>query len=135
MPDPAAAVRAVRAYRMLAEPLVARWPSACLSSRSPWGWPCSLGVFVRTAAIAAAVLLVVFVAAVGSARARGLQIDCGCFGNGGQVAAGETAYPSRSSGTSPCSSPRSRSPGARRPASPSPRTSPSHELKEYTGAR
>ena len=38
-------------------------------------------------------LLVVFLAAVGSAWARGLQIDCGCFGNGGQVAAGETAYP------------------------------------------
>jgi uncharacterized membrane protein YphA (DoxX/SURF4 family) len=52
-----------------------------------------LGVFVRTAAIAAAVLLVVFIGAVGSARARGLQIDCGCFGNGGQVAAGQTAYP------------------------------------------
>jgi uncharacterized membrane protein YphA (DoxX/SURF4 family) len=52
-----------------------------------------LGVFVRTAGIASAVLLVVFIGAVGSAWARGLQIDCGCFGNGGQVAAGETAYP------------------------------------------
>jgi uncharacterized membrane protein YphA (DoxX/SURF4 family) len=51
------------------------------------------GVFVRTAAIAGAVLMVVFVAAVGSAWARGLQIDCGCFGGGGQVAAGRTAYP------------------------------------------
>ena len=51
------------------------------------------GVFVRTAAIAAAVLLVVLICAVGSAWVRGLQIDCGCFGTGGQVAAGETAYP------------------------------------------
>jgi uncharacterized membrane protein YphA (DoxX/SURF4 family) len=52
-----------------------------------------LGVFVRTAALVAAVLLAVFLVGVGSAWARGLQIDCGCFGNGGQVAAGETAYP------------------------------------------
>jgi uncharacterized membrane protein YphA (DoxX/SURF4 family) len=52
------------------------------------------GVFVRTAAIASSVLLVVFLVGVGSAWARGLQIDCGCFGNGGQVAAGDTAYPS-----------------------------------------
>jgi uncharacterized membrane protein YphA (DoxX/SURF4 family) len=52
-----------------------------------------LGVFVRTAAIAAAVLLVVFLVAVGSAWVRGLQIDCGCFGTGGEVAAGQTAYP------------------------------------------
>ncbi|WP_280791045.1 MauE/DoxX family redox-associated membrane protein [Blastococcus sp. CT_GayMR16] len=48
---------------------------------------------MRTAAIAAAVLLVVFLVGVGSAWARGLRIDCGCFGNGGEVAAGETAYP------------------------------------------
>jgi hypothetical protein len=37
--------------------------------------------------------LIVFLVGVRSAWARGLQIDCGCFGNGGQVAAGETAYP------------------------------------------
>ena len=35
-----------------------------------------------------------FLVGVGSAWARGLQIDCGCFGRGGQVAVGETAYPS-----------------------------------------
>jgi hypothetical protein len=51
------------------------------------------GIYVRTAAIAAAVLLVVFLAGVSSAWARGLQIDCGCFGDGGVVPAGETAYP------------------------------------------
>jgi uncharacterized membrane protein YphA (DoxX/SURF4 family) len=50
------------------------------------------GVFVRAAALGSAVLLVVFLAGVASAWARGLQIDCGCFGGGGQVAEADTAY-------------------------------------------
>ena len=36
--------------------------------------------------------MVAFIAAVASAAARGLSIDCGCFGGGGQVAPGQTAY-------------------------------------------
>ena len=93
VPDPAAAVRAVRAYRLLAEPLVGPVAFGLPVLEIAGGLALLLGVFVRTAAVAAAVLLVVFLAAVGSAWARGLQIDCGCFGDGGQVAAGETAYP------------------------------------------
>ena len=93
VPDPAAAVRAVRAYRLLAEPLVAPVAFGLPVIEIAVGVALLAGVFVRTAALASAVLLVVFIAAVASAWARGLQIDCGCFGNGGQVAAGETAYP------------------------------------------
>lgn len=36
--------------------------------------------------------MVVFIAGIVSAWARGLNIDCGCFGTGGPVAPGETAY-------------------------------------------
>ena len=93
VPDPAAAVRAVRAYRLLAEPLVAPVAFGLPVLEIAVGLALLAGVFVRTAAVASAALLVVFVAAVGSAWVRGLQIDCGCFGNGGQVAAGETSYP------------------------------------------
>src|SRR3954466_15114963 len=96
IPDPAAAVRAVRAvraYRLLPEPLVAPVAFGLPVIEIAVGLALLLGVFVRTAAIAAAVLLVVFLVGVGSAWARGLQIDWCCFGNGGQVAAGETAYP------------------------------------------
>jgi len=93
VPDPAAAVRAVRAYRLLAEPLVAPVAFGLPVLEIAVGLALLAGVFVRTAAVASAVLLVVFIAAVGSAWVRGLQIDCGCFGNGGQVAAGETSYP------------------------------------------
>ena len=93
VPDPASAVRAVRAYQLLPEPLVAPVAFGLPVLEIAVGLALLLGVFVRTAAVAAAVLLVVFIGAVGSAWARGLQIDCGCFGNGGQVAAGQTAYP------------------------------------------
>ena len=34
-----------------------------------------------------------FIAAVAQSWARGLTIDCGCFGGGGQVEPGQTAYP------------------------------------------
>src|SRR3954462_7515014 len=93
VPDPAAAVRAVRAYQLLPEPMVAPVAFGLPVVEIAVGLALLLGVFVRTAAVAAAVLLVVFLVGVGSAWARGLQIDCGCFGTGGEVAAGKTAYP------------------------------------------
>ncbi|SOC46652.1 Methylamine utilisation protein MauE [Blastococcus aggregatus] len=93
IPDPAAAVRAVRAYRLLPEPLVEPVAFGLPVLEIAVGLALILGVFVRAAAAAAAVLVLVFLAGVGSAWARGLQIDCGCFGGGGEVAAGSTAYP------------------------------------------
>jgi uncharacterized membrane protein YphA (DoxX/SURF4 family) len=93
LPDPAAAMRAVRAYRLLPEALVGPVAFGLPVLEIAIGLALLAGVFVRTAAIASAVLMTVFLAAVGSAWARGLQIDCGCFGGGGQVAAGQTGYP------------------------------------------
>lgn len=90
--DPQGSVAAVRAYELL--------PAAAATAVG-WGLPFAevliglvllLGIAVRPAAVAAAGLLAVFVAAVASAAARGLSIDCGCFGGGGPVPAGETAY-------------------------------------------
>jgi uncharacterized membrane protein YphA (DoxX/SURF4 family) len=51
-----------------------------------------LGVGTRAVAVLSAVVLLVFVAGVSQAWARGLSIDCGCFGGGGAVAPGSTAY-------------------------------------------
>ena len=93
LPDPAAAVRAVRAYRLLPESLVAPVAFGLPVVEIAVGLALLAGVFVRTAALASAVLLVLFLVGVGSAWARGLQIDCGCFGGGGGVAAADTAYP------------------------------------------
>ena len=50
-----------------------------------------IGLAVRLSAAIAAVLLVLFIAGIVSAWARGLQIDCGCFSKGGDLAAGRTA--------------------------------------------
>ncbi|MGY5885277.1 MauE/DoxX family redox-associated membrane protein [Modestobacter lacusdianchii] len=93
VPDPAAAERAVRAYRLLPEALVSPVAFGLPVLEIAVGLALLAGVFVRTAAIASAALMVVFLVGVGSAWARGLQIDCGCFGGGGEVAAEDTGYP------------------------------------------
>ncbi len=93
LPDPAAAVRAVRAYQLLPESLVAPVAFGLPVLEIAVGLALLAGVFVRTAALASAVLLAVFIAGIAVAWGRGLQIDCGCFGDGGPVAAGQTAYP------------------------------------------
>lgn len=51
-----------------------------------------LGLGVRATAVTSGLLLLVFITGVTQAWARGLAIDCGCFGGGGQVEPGETAY-------------------------------------------
>ena len=51
-----------------------------------------LGVATRSRAIVAGALMTAFVIGVASAWARGLSIDCGCFGGGGEVADGEAHY-------------------------------------------
>ena len=51
-----------------------------------------VGVGTRIVAVMALLLLLVFVAGVSQAWARGLSIDCGCVGGGGAVDPGHTAY-------------------------------------------
>jgi uncharacterized membrane protein YphA (DoxX/SURF4 family) len=48
------------------------------------------GLAVRLVAAISATLLVVYIGGIAAAWARGLQIDCGCFGGGGQLAAGQS---------------------------------------------
>jgi uncharacterized membrane protein YphA (DoxX/SURF4 family) len=52
-----------------------------------------LGLFTRPVAAVAAVLMFAFIVGIAQAWARGLTIDCGCFGGGGQIGAAETRYP------------------------------------------
>jgi len=50
------------------------------------------GLATRYVGAVGAILMVLFIAGIVSAMARGLSIDCGCFGGGGQVDPGETTY-------------------------------------------
>ncbi|GAA1156997.1 MauE/DoxX family redox-associated membrane protein [Ornithinicoccus hortensis] len=51
-----------------------------------------LGLFTRVSAALGGLLMIVFIAGIVSAWARGLSIDCGCFGTGGPVTPGQEQY-------------------------------------------
>lgn len=51
-----------------------------------------IGIAVRINAIIGGSLMLLFIVAISQAWARGLSIDCGCFGNGGQVDPKDTKY-------------------------------------------
>lgn len=51
-----------------------------------------LGAGTRIAAALGGFTMFIFIVAIGQAWARGLNIDCGCFGGGGSVAPGQTRY-------------------------------------------
>ena len=51
-----------------------------------------LGAGTRIAAALGGFTMSIFIIAIAQAWARGLNIDCGCFGGGGTVAPGQTRY-------------------------------------------
>jgi uncharacterized membrane protein YphA (DoxX/SURF4 family) len=44
-----------------------------------------IGVMVRPAAVLSGLIMIIFIGAIASVWARGMLIDCGCFGGGGQL--------------------------------------------------
>ena len=81
--DPPTMVRAVRAYQLVPEPAVRPLAYALPYVELGVAVLLLLGLGVRYAAAVTGLLLVVFLVGVASAWARGLRIDCGCFGGGG----------------------------------------------------
>lgn len=51
-----------------------------------------LGAAIRVSAAIGGALMFFFIVGISQAWARGLSIDCGCFGGGGQVAPGTASY-------------------------------------------
>ena len=93
LPDPAGSVRAVRAYELLPEAMVPTVGYLLPALEVAVGVLLVLGLLTRAAAAASGLLFVAFVVGIASAWARGLQIDCGCFGGGGFEAGADEEYP------------------------------------------
>jgi uncharacterized membrane protein YphA (DoxX/SURF4 family) len=94
LPDPTENVRAVRAYRLLPEAVVPTLGHALPILEILVGLCLLLGLFTRGAAIVSAVMLLAFIVGISSAWARGMSIECGCFGGGaGSVPDAAAKYP------------------------------------------
>ncbi|MGW0175532.1 MauE/DoxX family redox-associated membrane protein [Rhodococcus sp. NPDC003322] len=81
--DPTQTVVAVRAYQLLPEDLVRPVAAVMPMFEIALGLLLLIGLAVRGTAIASAAMLVVLISVIISVWARGLSIDCGCFGGGG----------------------------------------------------
>ncbi|WP_433390651.1 MauE/DoxX family redox-associated membrane protein [Micromonospora sp. KLBMP9576] len=88
--DLAASGRAVNAYQVMPYDLAMAIGAALPFVELALGLLLLLGLATRLSAGVSAALLVVFVVGIVSAWSRGLAIDCGCFGDGGQLAEGQT---------------------------------------------
>lgn len=91
--DPNQTVAAVRAYQILPAGAVAPVAAVLPFLELAFGVLVLVGIGQRLMGVLSAVLLLVYIAGVAQSWARGLTIDCGCFGGGGQVAAGQMQYP------------------------------------------
>ncbi|HRD60471.1 MAG TPA: MauE/DoxX family redox-associated membrane protein [Nocardioides sp.] len=93
LPHPDESVLAVRAYQLLPGdsattvghllPVVELVVGICLV----------LGLLTRFAAAASALLFAAFIIGIASVWARGIEIDCGCFGGGGAKPGASSQYP------------------------------------------
>jgi uncharacterized membrane protein YphA (DoxX/SURF4 family) len=93
LPDPAASVRAVRAFDLLPEAIVPTVGHGLPILEIIVGVMLVAGAGTRVAAAVSFVLQVAFIIGIASAWARGLQIECGCFGGGGTAANASDKYP------------------------------------------
>lgn len=85
--EPSQALRAVQAYRILPPSLDDVFAYGLPLLEMTVGVLLVVGLGTRAAAWITGGLMVVFIAGIASAWTRGLSIDCGCFGGGGDVAA------------------------------------------------
>ncbi len=93
LPDPAASVRAVRAYDLLPESIVPAVGHLLPVLEVVLGACLLVGVLTRGAGLVSALLNLAFIAAIASVWARGIEIECGCFGGGGAKEGASSAYP------------------------------------------
>ena len=93
LPDPAASVRAVRAYQLLPETVVPTLGHLLPVLEVVIGVCLVVGLLTRFSAAVSAVLFVAFIIGIAYAWNKGLSIDCGCFGGGGYEKGAAAEYP------------------------------------------
>jgi uncharacterized membrane protein YphA (DoxX/SURF4 family) len=94
LPDPAENVRSVRAYRILPESVVPTVGHGLPILEILVGACLVLGLLTRGAAVVSTLMQLAFIIGIASVWARGLSIDCGCFGGGPDPTANaRAAYP------------------------------------------
>lgn len=91
--NPGESVLAVRAYRLLPYELTDVVGYALPFGEIVLGLALITGTFTRVSGALGALLMLAFIIAIASAWARGLTLDCGCFGGGGTIEPAKTAYP------------------------------------------
>ena len=85
--DPEGTVRSVRAFRLLPEVMVRPFAYGLPLLELLVAVLLLAGLTTRWAALVTAALMAIFMFGIAAAWARGLSIECGCFGGGGTTAA------------------------------------------------
>jgi uncharacterized membrane protein YphA (DoxX/SURF4 family) len=93
LPDPATSVQAVRAYQLLPSAIVPTVGQLLPIVEIVVGVTLVLGLLTRGAAVVSSVLYLAFIVGIISVWARGITIDCGCFGGGGFDPDAASQYP------------------------------------------
>ncbi|MEV0584899.1 MauE/DoxX family redox-associated membrane protein [Nonomuraea sp. NPDC050310] len=87
--DQIQSVTAVKAYRILPESAATVVGHALPIVEIVVGVLLIVGLLTRVAGLIGGLLMLAFVFGIAWAWAKGLKIDCGCFGGGGQLKGGE----------------------------------------------
>lgn len=93
LPDPFASVQAVRAYELLPSSVAETVGHLLPVVEVVVGLALVVGVLARGAAVVSGVLFILFIIGIASVWARGIEIDCGCFGGGGYEPGATSNYP------------------------------------------
>ncbi|MCW2842137.1 MAG: DoxX family protein [Nocardioides sp.] len=93
LPDPSSSVQAVRAYQLLPSSMVPTVGQLLPMVEIVVGVTLVVGILTRGSAVVSGLLFVAFIVGIASVWARGITIDCGCFGGGGFDPDAASKYP------------------------------------------
>jgi len=93
LPDPEQSVLAVRAYELLPGDSATTVGHLLPILELVVGLCLVLGLLTRGAAVISGLLFLAFIVGIASVWARGISIDCGCFGGGGYDPDAMSQYP------------------------------------------